>query len=87
MNAYRAVLKGDRLEWMEAPPPEAENGGIQVVVLLLEDAPMLSNSQGQLMAAALAGLAESGGVPSFGDPTIWQRTIREDRPLYGREDE
>ncbi|CUS05811.1 conserved protein of unknown function [Candidatus Promineifilum breve] len=85
MNAYRAVLKGNRLEWMEEPPPEMANGGVQVVVLMLENPVGSYPSRGEAMAAALAGLAETGGPTSFGDPLVWQREIREDRPLYGRD--
>lgn len=86
LRGYRAVLKGDRLEWTEAPPPEAGNGGVPVVVIVLEEAGSAVLSQGEQMAAALARLAEAGGITSFGDPVAWQRGIREDRPLYGRDE-
>ncbi len=86
LQGYRAVLRGDRLEWSEAAPPEAGNGGVPVVVIVLEEADLAVLSHGEQMAAALARLAEAGGVTSFGDPLVWQREIREDRPLYGRDE-
>jgi len=29
--------------------------------------------------------ASSGGITSIKDPVEWQKTLREDKPLYGRE--
>ena len=34
LHGYRAVLKGDRLEWMEAPP-NVRNGGVPVYVFVI----------------------------------------------------
>lgn len=36
--------------------------------------------------SALEELAILGGIASIPDPPAWQRDIREDRPLPGRED-
>ena len=36
--------------------------------------------------SALEELAMAGGIASIPDPSAWQRDIREDRPLPGRED-
>jgi hypothetical protein len=36
--------------------------------------------------SALEELARAGGIASIPDPAAWQREIREDRPLPGRED-
>ena len=30
-------------------------------------------------------MAESGGIKSIKDPVAWQKEVREDRKLYGRE--
>jgi len=38
------------------------------------------------MATALAAIADAGGLSEFGDPTDWQREIRVDRALPGRDE-
>ena len=84
LNVYPAILKGDRLVWMEKAPPDVQNGGVRVYVIVLPES--AAPSRGEQMAAALARLAESGGVASIDDPIAWQRELREDRPLYGRDE-
>ena len=86
LTAYRAMLKGDRLEWAEAAPPDVGNGGLPVVVVVLKESEPEALSRGDQMAAALTALAELGGVASITDPLVWQRELREDRPLYGRDE-
>jgi hypothetical protein len=78
---YKAVLHGDRLEWQE-PPPESvfEQRGVPVYVTFVQESDE-EPSRGEQMAAILASLAELDGAFSFGDPIVWQREIREDRPL------
>ncbi len=41
--------------------------------------------RGQQMADALSKLAESGAFSGIEDPSAWQREIRRDRPLPGRD--
>lgn len=36
--------------------------------------------------AALQRIADRGGIPSIPDPSAWQREIRKDKLLYGREE-
>lgn len=85
LATYRAVLKGDRLEWTEITPDLPDHEGVPVYVILL-DAPAGEQVQrGQRMASILAELAAAGGVSSISDPVAWQREIRKDRPLPGRD--
>ncbi len=42
--------------------------------------------RGKAMADALRAIADRGGAPSIADPVQWQRDIRKDRPLPGREE-
>ncbi len=87
MPTYRAILKGDRLEWRGKVPPEiAQESAIPVDVTILRD-DQLSVSRtaqaGERMAAALERLAISGvGIE---DPVAWQRELRRERPLPGRD--
>jgi hypothetical protein len=36
--------------------------------------------------SALEEIAEAGGIASIPDPAAWQREIRDERPLPGRDD-
>ncbi len=42
-------------------------------------------NQGQRMAAILQRIADRQGLSHIVDPVAWQREIRKDRPLPGRE--
>ena len=42
-------------------------------------------NQGQRMAAILQRMADRQALSHITDPVAWQREIREDRPLPGRE--
>lgn len=89
LNTYRAKLKGDRLEWADEPPPTQNGGGTDVLVTVLP--PTIESAddrraRGAGMRAALERLAGIGGIQSIPDPVGWQREMRVDRPLPGRED-
>ena len=85
---YRAVLHGNHLEWRDEEPEEALPGrDVEVVVTILdpEDSSAAVRSRGAAMAAALEQLAAAGGPGSFGDAVEWERDIRTERALPGRE--
>ena len=85
METYRAILKGNRLEWIESEPThlDAEQ---QVEVKILETPRDVdTTTQGQRMAKALERLAAANALSDIQDPSQWQREIRKDRPLPGRE--
>lgn len=83
---YRAVLKGDRLEWQGEAPPETEGDReLPVDVTILRDESFSAAQAGERMAAALEKLAASQAVASIEDPVEWQREVRRDRPLPGRD--
>src|SRR5438445_13140081 len=80
-RTYRAILRGDRLQWAgDAPDPSAP---LPVDVIVLDTTP--NGSRGKEMADALAQIAARGGIASIPDPAAWQREIRQDRPLPGRD--
>ncbi len=87
-TTYRAVLKGDRLEWRGEPPPGiAGERPVAVDVTILRDERFSTScapNAGERMAAALEKLAASQAVTSIEDPVAWQRDVRRDRPLPGR---
>lgn len=82
--AYRAVLRGNRLEWRDEEPKDlSPDRAVEVSVTVLDtsDPP----ARGAAMAAALERLAAAGGPRSYGDAADWERETREERILPGRE--
>lgn len=82
-RAYKAVLHGDRVEWLNGAP-ETE-GPIPVYVTLseVED----TESAGKSTFELLQALADMGAFSEIDDPVAWQREIRKDRPLPFRDDD
>ncbi len=85
MQTYRAILKGNRLEWTDSEPTDLNSE--QPVEVTILDVPEHPNraAQGQRMAKALECLAAVDGLSHIEDPVEWQRELRKDRPLPGRE--
>jgi hypothetical protein len=88
LSTYKAILHGDRLEWRgEEPESVPMDRGIEVFVTILEEkvSSLTELSRGAAMAAALERLAQGGGLQEIEDPLLWERDVRGDRPLPGRE--
>jgi hypothetical protein len=88
LNTYKAILRGNRLEWNEdAPDHLAPEDAVAVYVTILGEpvVPSVVTEQGQRMAAALEQLAATNALPDLTDPVAWQRETRQDRPLPDRE--
>jgi hypothetical protein len=79
---YKAILHGDRIEWVDSPP-EWQNP-ISVQISPIEDH-SASKERGLMMAESLQELAREGGLSSISDPIAWQRDLRIDRSLPQRE--
>jgi len=80
-HTYKAVLHGNRVEWID-PPPQGQRA-VCVHITLLEAA---SEDRGKQMADALADLAALGRLSSIiPDPANWQRELRKDTPVPHRE--
>ena len=82
-STYRAILKGDRLEWADSGP--ADLNPEQPVEVTILDEPDQTAERRKRMAAALEKLAASDAFSEISDPVEWQREIRKDRPLPGRD--
>jgi hypothetical protein len=88
LQTYKAVLRGNWLEWIGAAPEQVKDENeITVEVTILGDAwaESVERERGLKMAEALEALAEVNALAGITDPVAWQREIREDRPLPGRE--
>lgn len=85
LPTYQAVIDGDRIKWQDDAPPST--GPVRVHVTLLEPvSPTDAADRRRAMIAALEALAARNPFKDIDDPVAWQREIRQDRPLPGRED-
>jgi hypothetical protein len=85
VRTYKALLRGNSLEWIGEAPERSEDYPITVEVTVLEESQAAeARSRGDEMAAILEKLAESGAVSEITDPVAWQRDLRQDRLLPGR---
>jgi hypothetical protein len=89
LPTYKAILRGDRLEWRgsshQHPPTDRP---IAVHVTLLDEPSnetgVHENGQGERMAAALERLAKLRALAEIDDPAAWERATRQERALPGR---
>jgi hypothetical protein len=77
------ILQGDHIRWAGDGVP-ATDRPLRVHVTVIEDK-VEKEKRGQQMADALSKLAESRAFSGIEDPSAWQRDIRRDRPLPGRD--
>jgi hypothetical protein len=86
MRTYRALLRGDHLEWLEEAPESQPDAPLRVHVTVLEqESPSEAHARGHAMAALLEKLAERRTFATIPDPVEWQRDLRQERALPGRE--
>ena len=82
LNTYKAILKGNHLEWSEDAPTQITNDkAIEVFVTIL-DKPVVTPDKeepGRLMAEALNQLAEINAQSEITDPVAWERETRQGR--------
>ena len=87
MHTYKALLHGDRLEWLDEAPESQADAPLRVHVTVLEqEQPAEAHARGHAMAAILEKLAERHTFSAITDPVRWQRELRQDRVLPGREE-
>jgi len=80
---YAAILRDGKLDWGDEGPPPLPPGAVPVHVTLLTSRP--PKADGRAMAAALEAIAAAGGPSNLEDPVEWQRQVRSDRQLPGRD--
>jgi hypothetical protein len=84
MRTYTALLCGDRLEWLGEAPESQTEAPLRVHVTIVEPVAE-GHARGPAMAALLEKLAARGTFADIPDPVTWQRELRQDRVLPGRE--
>ena len=83
-RAYKAILHGDRLEWLDGAP-EAEGPVPVSIIMGEEDTVSSGDNEGKSIVELFQALADLGTFADIGDPVEWQREQRKDRPLPGRD--
>lgn len=84
LRTYKAILRGDRVKWLDQPPELTEDVPVEITVLEHEDNGS-SDKRGASMAEALTFLAGTGAFEGISDPVTWQRELRHERTLPNRE--
>jgi len=85
LSSYKAVLNNNHLEWFEQIPTQLKSRTVTVYVTILDELPIEKPElTGQKAIDILQKIADNGG-PGIDDPVAWQREIRQDNPLLGRE--
>ncbi|MFM9903074.1 MAG: hypothetical protein ACKVQJ_00715 [Pyrinomonadaceae bacterium] len=82
---YRAKIHGDTIEWSGNIPEEVANDGVMEVYVTRVRDTKNYEPNGKRAMSILEKIADRGGIKSIVDPVAWQREIRKDRPLPGRE--
>lgn len=84
-RTYDAVLQGNCLQWTGTSPPDPSPVEVKVIVPDPEDA-ISPEERKRRAVAALQEIAARGGIRSIPDPVEWQREMRTERPIAGREE-
>ena len=89
-ETFQALLTGDQLKWNPSRPAKLpQDKPILVNVTVVDDRvvddPVSEAPPGAAMSAALEQLARIAPFADIDDPVEWQRTLRSDRSLPGRD--
>ena len=82
-RTYKAVLHGKRVEWLDGKPESPHSLTVRVKTPIKRWKSEAARKAA--MSDALDKLSKSGAFSGIEDPVAWQREIRKDRPLPGRD--
>ena len=86
MSTITAILEADPDGTLHLPVPQnLRRGKVKVVATLESESAPTSRPTRETVLAALKRLRDRGTFREISDPVAWQREIRKDRPLPGRE--
>ena len=90
LPTYKAILRGDRLEWrggLRQHPPTDRPIAVHVTLLdePLSEIDVREAGPGERMAAALERLAEIHALAEIDDAAAWERATRQERALPERD--
>lgn len=84
-QTFQALLTGDQLQWNPSRPAVLpKDQPIRVNVTLFDD-PATTSPSGASMSALLEQLSRIAPFADIDDPVEWQRVLRSDRSLPGRD--
>jgi hypothetical protein len=88
LKTYHVLLQpGGTIDWgADGPPMIPSATEVAVTVPTAETAPEERAARGERLRIALEAVAASNPFRDIVDPVEWQREIRKDRPLPGREE-
>lgn len=79
------TIKGDDKKLLKLIEQLAKELGLSVKTEKKVDDELSDKERSEKLYQLMKEMADSGGIESIKDPVAWQREIREDKPLYGRE--
>ena len=86
MNTITAILEADADGTLHLPVPQnLRRGKVKVVATLESELETTDRPTRESALAALHQLRKLGTFKQIADPVGWQREIRKDRPLPGRD--
>ncbi len=86
MSTITAILEADADGTLHLPlPEELRHGKVEVTATIRPATESEGRSTREEALAALRRLRELGTFKDITDPVAWQREIRKDRPLPGRD--
>jgi hypothetical protein len=88
VRTLKAVVSGDRIKWLEASEQSFPvSHSVEALITPLHEQPqsLSAEKQAERRLAALKKLASINAFSTVADPEAWQRDIRADRKLPGRE--
>ncbi len=86
-NVFPAMLENGVITWgPNGAPPLPENERIPVEVVVPTRPPTVDPNNKRKLRVLFEELARRGTFDDIVDPVEWQREIRKDRPLEGREE-
>ncbi|MEG4800667.1 hypothetical protein QUB63_14560 [Microcoleus sp. ARI1-B5] len=86
LRTFEALLKGKLLEWTNDAPQQSDRPLKVYVTLLEENSSISADLRRQKIVEILEKLAASQTFAEVTDPVAWQREMRQDRPLPGRDE-
>lgn len=85
LQTFKAVLKGNSIEWIDEAPQLGDQSIAVHITVLEENLGSDSATRGQRMAEVLEKLAANRAFSKV-DPVVWQREVRHDRSMLGRDE-
>ena len=86
MSTITAILEADADGTLHLPVPQnLRRGKVKVVATLESEPEAIDRPTRETALAALRQLQARGTFKQITDPVAWQREIRKDRPLPGRD--